>query len=188
MRHAETVYNAKKIFTGRTDCELTDKGIQETIKRFSFHKKDFDQYYCSPLKRSRLTLELVVKDLDNFKVDDRITEISIGDWEGKKKSDFPENLLHDYRNGIYTPPNAETSQMVDRRVSNFVIELFEKYDEKTKILVVTHNGVMRSIKRNFVPNYENIMSNNLDCITLDESNYQYYLQNQAKQETYEISR
>ena len=60
-------------------------------------------------------------------------------------------------------------------MTSFVSELFDLFDDNTKILVVTHNGVMRSIKRNFVPNYENIMSENLGCIALDRDNYDYYL-------------
>lgn len=73
------------------------------------------------------------------------------------------------------PPNAETPEEVNDRVASFVSELFDLFDDNTKILVVTHNGVMRSIKRNFVPNYENIMSENLGCIALDRDNYDYYL-------------
>lgn len=71
-------------------------------------------------------------------------------------------------------------QEVDYRVAGFVSELFESYDDDTKILVITHNGVMRSIKRNFLPNYKNIMSNNLDNIILDKSNYNYYLNNKKQ--------
>ena len=187
MRHAETVYNANKIFAGRIDCELSEKGIQDTLKMPSFQKSDFDVYYCSPLKRSMDTLKLVVKGVKQIKIDDRIIEISVGDWEGKKKNSISEELLRDYRNGTYTPPNAETTEEVDCRVINFVTDLFEKYDKNTKILVVTHNGVMRSIKRNFVQNYENIMSSNLDCITLDENNYNYYLKNKLKNDSFEMN-
>lgn len=65
-------------------------------------------------------------------------------------------------------------------MTSFVSELFDLFDDNTKILVVTHNGVMRSIKRNFVPNYENIMSSNLDSIVLNRDNYDYYLNEKHK--------
>lgn len=177
IRHAETVYNDNKIFAGRIDCELSKKGIQDTIGKFDYKKENFDIYYCSPLKRSIDTLNLIIKDIDKINIDNRIIEICLGDWEGKKKDDFPPDLVLNYRNGLYIPPNAETMQEVDYRVTNFVSELFESYDDDTKILVITHNGVMRSIKRNFLPNYKNIMSNNLESIILDKSNYNYYLKN-----------
>lgn len=34
IRHAETVYNDNKIFADRIDCELSKKGIQDTIRKF----------------------------------------------------------------------------------------------------------------------------------------------------------
>lgn len=133
IRHAETVYNDNKIFACRIDCELSKKGIQDTIRKFDY-----------------------------------------------KKDDISQELVLNYRDGLYTPPNAETMQEVDYRVAGFVSELFESYDDDTKILAITHNGVMRSIKRNFLPNYKNIMSNNLDSIILDKSNYNYYLNNKKQ--------
>ena len=175
IRHAETTYNANKIFAGRIDCELSKKGIEDAIKNFNYKKDDFDVYYCSPLKRSIDTLNLIVKGIDKINIDDRIIEISIGDWEGKKKDNFPKELINNYRNGLYTPPNSETTKEVDTRVANFVSELFNLFDDNTRVLVVTHNGIMRSIKRNFVPNYENIMSSNLESIILNRENYNYYL-------------
>lgn len=181
VRHAETVYNSDRIFAGRIDCDLSEKGIQDTISKFDYKKEDFDVYYCSPLKRSQNTLKLIIEGIDEFNIDDRIIEISIGDWEGKKKDSFPKELINEYRNGLYTPPNAETTQEVDDRVTSFVSELFELFDDKTLIFVVTHNGVMRSIKRNFIPNYENIMSNNLESIVLDRKNYAYYLNKKQKE-------
>lgn len=180
IRHAETVYNDNKIFAGRIDCELSKKGIQDTIRKFDYKKDDFDIYYCSPLKRSIDTLNLIINNIDKINIDNRIIEIFIGDWEGKKKDDISQELVLNYRDGLYTPPSAETMQEVDYRVAGFVSELFESYDDDTKILIITHNGVMRSIKRNFLPNYKNIMSNNLDSIILDKSNYNYYLNNKKQ--------
>ncbi len=45
------------------------------------------------------------------------------------------------------------------------------------------SGVMRSIKRNFVRNYDNIMSKNLGSIVLTEEDYKYYLE---KEKNYKI--
>ncbi len=178
IRHAETIYNAKKIFCGRIDCDLSEKGRIDTLNTLHYQTTDFDIYFCSPLKRTMQTIQLAVLGVTNVIIDKRLTEISIGDWEGKPKDNFPQNLVNDYRIGIYTPPNAEPTSSVDQRVIEFITDLFKKYDDKTKILVVTHNGIMRSVKRNFVPEYENIMSNNLGSIILDRNNYTYYLNRQ----------
>ena len=86
-------------------------------------------------------MNLIINNIDKINIDNRIIEIFIGDWEGKKKDDISQELVLNYRDGLYTPPNAETMQEVDYRVAGFVSELFESYDD-TKILVITHNGVM----------------------------------------------
>lgn len=65
---------------------------------------------------------------------------------------------------------------VDRGVCEFIKSLFDKYKNNERILIVTHNGVMRSIKRNFVKDYDDIMSKNLGHILLTDENYKYYLE------------
>ena len=40
-------------------------------------------------------------------VDERIIEISIGEWEGKKKDSIDKDLLDLYRAGQYTPPGQK---------------------------------------------------------------------------------
>ena len=60
--------------------------------------------------------------------------------------------------------------------------LYRTYKKDEKILIVTHNGVMRSIKRNFVRDYDNIMSKNLGTIILTEEDFKYYKQKQEKKE------
>ena len=44
IRHAETVYNANNFFSGRIDCELSEKGIQETLKRFHYKNTEDNKY------------------------------------------------------------------------------------------------------------------------------------------------
>lgn len=88
-----------------------------------------------------------------------------------------------YRAGQYTPPGAETTSQVDKRVCSFVEDLFNTYKNNERILIVTHNGVMRSVKRNFVKSYEDIMSKNLGQIVLTDEDYKYYLERIKDKET-----
>lgn len=175
IRHAETDFNRAGMFTGRMDCNITSEGFEKAKKLLQEDEKDFDYVYCSPLKRTRQTLEAIMPGSVPI-VDGRIIETSIGEWEGKKKDSLDKNLVGLYRAEQYTPPGAETSLQVDRRVCDFVKNLFETYKNDEKILIVTHNGVMRSIKRNFVKDYGNIMSKNLASIVLTEKDFEYYKQ------------
>lgn len=118
-------------------------------------------------------------------IDKRIIEICIGEWEGKKKDLLDKDLVDLYRLGKYTPPGAETTLEIDKRVCDFVENLFNTYKKDEKVLIVTHNGVMRSVKRNFVKDYGNIMSKNLGSIVLTDDDFKYYLQ---KRENNEISK
>ncbi|MCI8353000.1 MAG: histidine phosphatase family protein [Clostridia bacterium] len=175
IRHAQTELNKEGIFAGRTDCSITKEAFEEAREVFRDIEKNFDYIYCSPLKRTKQTLDAILPNSMPI-IDERIIEISIGEWEGKKKAAFDKNLLALYRAGQYTPPGAETTSQVDRRVCEFIESLFDKYKNNERILIITHNGVMRSIKRNFVKEYDDIMSKNLGHILLTDENYQYYLE------------
>ena len=179
IRHAETDFNRAGIFAGRTDCNITQEGFEQAKKLLQEDEKNFDYIYCSPLKRTTQTLEAIIPGSVPI-VDERIIEISIGEWEGKRKDSFDKDLVALYSAGQYTPPGAETTSQVDRRVCDFVKNLFDTYKNDEKILIVTHNGVMRSIKRNFVKDYSNIMSKNLGSIVLTEDDFQYYEQKKQK--------
>lgn len=182
IRHAETELNKAGIFAGRTDCNITKEGFEQAKTALKDNEKNFDYIYCSPLKRTKQTLDAI---LPNSKpiIDERIIEIGIGEWEGKKKESFDKNLLALYRAGQYNPPGAETKAQVDKRVCDFIESLFNTYKNNEKILIVTHNGVMRSIKRNFVKSYDDIMSKNLGHIVLTDENYKYYLEKIKNKET-----
>lgn len=175
IRHAETQLNKEGIFTGRTDCNITKEGFERAKEVLKEDEKNFDYIYCSPLKRTKQTLDAILPGSTPI-IDERITEISIGEWEGKKKTSFDKTLVALYRIGQYTPPKAETTSQVDKRVCNFIESLFSTYKNNERILIVTHNGVMRSIKRNFVKSYDNIMSQNLEHILLTDEDYNYYLE------------
>lgn len=174
IRHAESEYNRDGIWAGRVDCSLTEKGIDSAKKLGRTLDNNFDAIYCSPLKRTKQTLEAIFPDAKPI-YDERIIEISIGEWENKKKDLFDAHSIELFRKGLYIPPGAESHQDVDKRVCNFVEELFEKYKGNEKILVVTHAGIIRSIKRNFLESIQKLMPNNLETITLDNSNYEYYI-------------
>lgn len=172
VRHAQTEYNKAGIFAGRTDCNITKEG-KELAKEVFKKGETFDVIYCSQLKRTHQTLEAMLPG-SKYIIDKRIVEIDLGDWEGKEKNSFPEDLIKKYRSGEYRPPNAESIEKVDKRVCEFFEYLFEKYQGDEKILVVTHNGVMRAIKRNFKNDFSTDGSKNLDKIILTSKDFEEY--------------
>ena len=61
---------------------------------------------------------------------------------------------------------VETQEHLDSRVISFINDLIDKHKEDDKILVVSHSGVIRSIKRNYLNEKENLSTNNLETLTL----------------------
>lgn len=174
IRHAESEYNKAGIFAGKIDCRITEEGFNKAKELLKENEKKFDYIYCSPLKRALETLQALIP-RSNPIIDERISEICLGEWEGKRKELLDKNLMNLYRIGKYTPIGAETMMQVDTRVCDFVESLFNTYKNNESILIVTHNGIMRAIKRNFVKNYEDITSKNLGTIILTDEDYAYYL-------------
>ena len=67
IRHGESEWNQKNLFTGWTDVELTDKGRKEAQMAGVWLKQkrfDFDVCYTSYLKRAVHTLDIVLDELD----------------------------------------------------------------------------------------------------------------------------
>lgn len=67
LRHGESEWNRENRFTGWTDVELDEKGIQEAIEAGRILKKEgyvFDVAYTSVLKRAIKTLWLVLEEMD----------------------------------------------------------------------------------------------------------------------------
>lgn len=114
IRHAESTYNAKKLLQGKQDCELSQKGLKDTIKKASTFPNDFEVVFCSPLKRTKQTAKIL---LPNSKIiyDERIVEKGLGDWENTPNTDEKQFLL---KNKI-TPPNGETLEEFDNRINRY---------------------------------------------------------------------
>jgi 2,3-bisphosphoglycerate-dependent phosphoglycerate mutase len=67
LRHGESVWNKKNLFSGWTDIELSARGVKETLNAAKLIKKagmTFDVAYTSVLKRAVQTLWIVLWHLD----------------------------------------------------------------------------------------------------------------------------
>lgn len=169
VRHAESEYNKKDIFCGRIDCNITKDGMKKA-KECNLTKEEFDIYYCSPQRRTKQTLQAIFAEAIPIE-DERLLTMYLGDWEGKEKKQINKEMVQLYREGKYMPPNGESIIEIDKRVREFIEEIFCKYTQKERILVVTSNGVIRSIKRNFLKDNFNVNTDNLEYIILTDKEY-----------------
>ena len=167
LRHAKTKMNEEGRFCGRIDVGITEEGRNQAKKmRKTFKNYHFDAIYCSPLKRTKQTLEAIFPNQE-FIEEDGFTEISLGDWEGKNKENVDQSLRKDFQKGIYTPPYGERHEEVEARVRETIERIFATYPDNSLILVCTSNGIMRTIKRMYNIKTENIMLKNLEYFMLE---------------------
>jgi len=102
LRHAESEYNQKGLLQGRIDCNLSKKGLAQTREKAKkFNSTNYDICFTSPLKRTLLTAQILVPDLEII-CDNRIIERSLGDWKDTPTSDEKKFLLNNINS---TPPN-----------------------------------------------------------------------------------
>lgn len=170
IRHGQTEANVKGILTGRLETNLTQKGIDDAVALSKELTEDFDYYYCSPLTRTHQTLKAIKGDVE-FIIDERITEVSSGDWQGKLKAELPEEEYDLYKKGQLNPPNGESLEDVDKRIKSFLEDMFSKYKSDEKILVVTHNAFMRNLKRMFIDKDKVGEPKNLEIFMVDNEMY-----------------
>lgn len=97
LRHGESAWNKENRFTGWTDVDLTEKGMEEANKAGEYMKKEgfaFQKAYTSYLKRAVKTLNNVLDKLDQdwipVEKNWRLNEKHYGDLQGLNKSETAE--------------------------------------------------------------------------------------------------
>ncbi|OIO45803.1 phosphoglyceromutase [bacterium (Candidatus Gribaldobacteria) CG10_big_fil_rev_8_21_14_0_10_37_21] len=94
LRHGQSTFNAKDIFTGWRDPSLSEKGKQESKKAGKLLKQanfSFDLVFTSKLKRAKQTLALTLKEMGlkiPLKENQALNERHYGALQGKHKNDI----------------------------------------------------------------------------------------------------
>ncbi len=99
LRHGESVWNKKGLFTGWTDVNLTKQGVneaQEAGREFKKRGLKFDLAFTSLLIRASRTLNIVLRELRPAKteviVDWRLNERHYGNLQGLNKKEMAEKF------------------------------------------------------------------------------------------------
>jgi len=94
LRHGESIWNKENLFTGWTDVDLSEKGIEEAKEAGKILKKEgytFDLAYTSVLKRAIRTLWLTLDEMDLMWIpvyrDWRLNERHYGALQGLNKAE-----------------------------------------------------------------------------------------------------
>lgn len=114
-RHGQSEWNLENLFTGWTDVDLTDQGIQEAIdagKLLSEMGYEFDIAFTSVLKRAIRTLWLMLDEMDQMWIpvvrDWRLNERHYGALQGLNKAEtaarYGDEQVHIWRRSYDIPP------------------------------------------------------------------------------------
>ncbi|MFM2041812.1 MAG: hypothetical protein RLY86_388 [Pseudomonadota bacterium] len=115
LRHGQSVWNVQDLFTGWTDVDLTDKGVEEARvagQRLAAAGFDFDSCHTSVLKRAIKTLNLALEGMDRLWLpvakDWRLNERHYGGLQGLNKTQTAEKhgaeQVHIWRRSYDVPP------------------------------------------------------------------------------------
>src|ERR671918_441940 len=117
LRHGESIWNKENRFTGWTDVELSEKGVQEAIEAGRLLRQEgdvFDVAYTSVLKRAIKTLWLALEEMDLMWIPIynswRLNERHYGALQGLNKAETAERhgmeQVHIWRRSYDVRPPA----------------------------------------------------------------------------------
>ncbi|HOL95844.1 MAG TPA: 2,3-diphosphoglycerate-dependent phosphoglycerate mutase [bacterium] len=115
LRHGESTWNMENRFTGWTDVDLSERGLQEARQAGQVLKQEgfeFDAAYTSVLKRAIRTLWIALDELDQMWIDVyrswRLNERHYGALQGLNKAEtaekFGEDQVKIWRRSYDIPP------------------------------------------------------------------------------------
>ncbi len=158
VRHGQSEWNLKNLFTGWKDPGLTEQGIAEArtagrlLKEGGFR---FDVTYTSALSRAQETLRLMLEEMQHPEVpghrDQALNERDYGDLSGLNKDDarakWGEEQVHVWRRSYDTPPpGGESLKDTGARVWPYYMgHILPDVMRGNQVLVAAHGNSLRSL-------------------------------------------
>jgi len=160
VRHAETEANVSAVWYGSLDAPLTPVGkeqIAATAELFGRLSAEapFDVIYTSPLPRARATAAAIVQAIapisngaaDLLRIDDDLTEFTIGDWEGRSFEELRtvEGMWQRWLvDPEFAPPNGESPASFNRRALSVLRRIVAAHPGE-RVVVVSHGGLICNV-------------------------------------------
>jgi 2,3-bisphosphoglycerate-dependent phosphoglycerate mutase len=158
VRHGQSEWNLKNLFTGWRDVGLTEKGVAEAHaagKALKDAGLAFDVAYTSALSRAQETLRIMLGELGQADLptirDAALNERDYGELTGLNKDDararFGEEQVHIWRRSFDVPPPGGESlkDTAARTLPYFHSEILPRVKAGERVLVAAHGNSLRSI-------------------------------------------
>lgn len=155
VRHGQSEFNLKNLFTGWADVDLTATGKHEAeyagivLKPYTFNIA-----YTSVLKRAIQTLDIILQELDQkipIIKDKALNERNYGNLQGLNKAEVgaqygAQQLMSWRRSFTEVPPGGESLENTYQRVIPYYeSEIAPKLKAGENILIVAHGNSLRAL-------------------------------------------
>ena len=170
VRHGQSEWNAKNLFTGWKDPDLTHKGIEEAVnagKKINGYGLSFSCMFTSALIRAQNTAKIILKEIEQEDIptyqDKNLNERAYGSLTGMDKDEarqkFGSEQVQIWRRSFDTcPPDGESlKDTYNRVVPYFQKNILPHLADGKNILVSAHGNSLRAL----VKLIENISENDI---------------------------
>ena len=161
VRHGESEWNQRNLFTGWCNPDLTEKGLIEALVAARMLRSkgiSFDVAYSSQLKRAQRTLDIILSELGQTKIpihfDEALNERHYGDLCGLNKDEARERWGEEQvevwrRSYDIPPPGGESLKDTEERVMPYYkSRIWPDLQAGKKVLLVAHGNSLRALIMN----------------------------------------
>ena len=158
VRHGQSEWNLKNLFTGWKDPDLTELGIEEARdagRKLKAQGLTFDVAFTSVLKRAQHSLDILLAELGQTGLptskDLALNERDYGDLSGLNKDDarkrWGEEQVHIWRRSYDVPPPGGESlkDTLARALPYYVQEILPCVLRGERTLVSAHGNSLRAL-------------------------------------------
>jgi 2,3-bisphosphoglycerate-dependent phosphoglycerate mutase len=158
VRHGQSEWNLKNLFTGWRDIDLSPQGVEEAREAGRRLKRQglvFDVAFTSALVRAQNTLKLILEQLGQSALptsrDQALNERDYGDLVGLNKDDarkkWGEEQVHIWRRSYdVAPPGGESlKDTVARALPYYCQQILPEVLNGRRVLVAAHGNSLRAL-------------------------------------------
>jgi len=150
IRHGQANNNIQRILMSHPKegkNSLTEKGKKQIEESAKYLKnKKIDIIFSSPIQRTMETAEIISKKIRaKIIVDERLTEVDCGKFEGKSYEEYLKLYPRELNPGRIDSRGIEGAEDIQDRLNSFIDEINKKYKGKN-IVIVSHGGSLKVMK------------------------------------------
>jgi 2,3-bisphosphoglycerate-dependent phosphoglycerate mutase len=158
VRHGQSDWNLKNLFTGWEDPDLSEQGIAEDKaagRKLKATGHRFDIAFTSALKRAQHTLSLMLEELGQRDLvtikDQALNERDYGDLTGLNKDEarkrWGKEQVHIWRRSFDIPPPGGESlkDTADRVLPYFRSQVLPRVLKGERVLISAHGNSLRAL-------------------------------------------